>query len=92
MIKFKHDGLQITYWKACWKQYDGANVLKWNPKIEPFVAQWIIRKEENMHELGVGEECKALWNVTIKGKCCCWFVLRLPKKKTLIECKLNNYN
>jgi hypothetical protein len=39
MIKFRHDGLQISYRKACWKQYDGANALRWNPEIEPFVAQ-----------------------------------------------------
>jgi hypothetical protein len=39
MIKFGHDGLQISCQKACWKQYDGANASRWNPKIEPFIAQ-----------------------------------------------------
>jgi hypothetical protein len=51
MIKFGHDGFQISCWKACYKQYDGANAPRWSPEIEPFIAQWIIQMEENMHEL-----------------------------------------
>jgi hypothetical protein len=39
MIKFEHDGLQMSCWRVCWKEYDGVDVLKWNLEIEPFVAQ-----------------------------------------------------
>jgi len=38
-IKFKHDGLYLLCWRACWKGYDGANVAKWNSKVKTFVAQ-----------------------------------------------------
>jgi len=39
MIRFKHDGFHISYQRACWKGYDGANTPRWNLEIEPFVAQ-----------------------------------------------------
>jgi hypothetical protein len=39
MIKFGHDGLQISYQRACEKGYDGANTLRWNLEVEPFVVQ-----------------------------------------------------
>jgi hypothetical protein len=32
--------------------YDGVDISKWNLKVEPFVAQWIIQMKENMYELG----------------------------------------
>jgi hypothetical protein len=38
MIKFGHNGLQISYQKACWKGYDGVDALKCNFEVEPFVA------------------------------------------------------
>jgi hypothetical protein len=38
MTKFRHDGLQMSHWKACWKRYDGGDILKWNLEVEPFVA------------------------------------------------------
>jgi hypothetical protein len=31
--------IQISYHKACWKGYDGVDVLKWNFEVEPFVVQ-----------------------------------------------------
>jgi hypothetical protein len=39
MIKFKHDGLEISRWRTCWKRYDGVDTPRWNLEIEPFVAQ-----------------------------------------------------
>jgi hypothetical protein len=36
MIKFEHDGFQISHQKACWKKYDGANISRWNLEIKPF--------------------------------------------------------
>jgi hypothetical protein len=38
MIKFKHNGPHMSYSKACWKWYDGADVLRWNLEVEPFIA------------------------------------------------------
>jgi hypothetical protein len=38
MIKFGHDGLQMSYWKTCWKGYDGVDVLRWNLEVEPIVT------------------------------------------------------
>jgi hypothetical protein len=38
MIKFGHDGPQISHWKTCWKRYDGEDTPKWNFEVEPFVA------------------------------------------------------
>jgi len=39
MIKFEHNGLQISCQKACYRGYDDANVPKWNLEGEPFVVQ-----------------------------------------------------
>jgi hypothetical protein len=38
MIRFEHNGSQISCQKACWKGYDGAETPRWNFEIEPFVA------------------------------------------------------
>jgi hypothetical protein len=46
----------MSHQKACWKGYDGVDALKWNLEVEPFVAQWVIQMEENMHKLGVRED------------------------------------
>jgi hypothetical protein len=56
MIKFGHDELQMSYQKACWKGYDGANTPKWNLEIEPFVVQRVVQMEENTQRLGVVED------------------------------------
>jgi hypothetical protein len=37
MIKFGHDGLKISYRRACWKGYDGVDTPKWNLEVEPFI-------------------------------------------------------
>jgi hypothetical protein len=58
MIRFEHDGFQISCWKTCLKGYDDVNTLKWNLEVEPFVAPWVVQREENMHVLGVGEDHK----------------------------------
>jgi hypothetical protein len=60
MIICKHNGLQISCQKACWKGYDGANVSKWKFEIEPFVAQWVVQMEKDMHEMGAIENHKLL--------------------------------
>jgi hypothetical protein len=39
MIKFEHDELYISYRKTCQRGYDGVNALRWNLKVQPFVAQ-----------------------------------------------------
>jgi hypothetical protein len=51
MINFRHNGLQISYRKICYKKYDGANAPRWNLEIKPFVAQWVVQMKENMNEL-----------------------------------------
>jgi hypothetical protein len=56
MIKFNHDGPQMSCQKTCWKGYDGANALKWDLKVEPFVAQLIVQMEEDTHKLWVVED------------------------------------
>jgi hypothetical protein len=38
MIKFRHDGLQMSHRKACWKGYDGVDVSRWKFEVEPFLA------------------------------------------------------
>jgi hypothetical protein len=39
MIKFRHDELQMSHQKICWKGYDGADVPRWNLEVELYVAQ-----------------------------------------------------
>jgi hypothetical protein len=53
MIKFRHDGPQMSCWKAYWKRYDDANASRWNLEVEPFVARRVIQMEEDTHGLGV---------------------------------------
>jgi hypothetical protein len=48
MIKCEHNGPQISCQRTYYKGFDGANILKWNLEIEPFVVQ----TKEDMHELG----------------------------------------
>jgi uncharacterized protein YkuJ len=64
MIKFKHNGFQISHRKACWKGYDGANAMTRNFEVEPFVVQQVVQREENTHELKAVEDHDALR--------CCW--------------------
>ncbi len=66
MIKFEHNGFQVSCQGACYRGYDGVDVMKWNPKVKPFVAHWIIQKEEDVHMLRAIEDCMLLWNVTKK--------------------------
>jgi hypothetical protein len=56
MINFKHNELQMSRQKACWKRYDGVDALKWSFEIEPFVARQVVQMEENTHKLGVVED------------------------------------
>jgi len=37
MVKFGHDGPQVSCPKACWLGHDGVNVSRWNLEVEPFV-------------------------------------------------------
>jgi hypothetical protein len=78
MIKFEHDGLYVSCWKACWRGYDGVKALKWNPKVKPFVDQWVVEKDENLHELEVIKYHKPPLGFAKKGKCC-RLVLKLKK-------------
>ncbi len=49
MIKFEHDGLSYLVeehdGKGC-----GVNTLRWNFKIEPFVAWWVVQMKEHTHK------------------------------------------
>jgi len=38
MIRFKHNGSQISCWRTCWKGYDGPNASRWNLEIKPFIV------------------------------------------------------
>jgi hypothetical protein len=80
MIKFEHNGRQISWWKACWKGYDGVHASRWNPKVEPFVAWWIVQKEEHT-KVGVVENHMLPWGVARKGKCCCRLMLKFQERK-----------
>jgi len=71
MINFEHNRRQMSCQKTCWKGYDGANILRWNFEVEPFVVQWVVQMEEDTHKLGVIED------VVGKEMCCCQLVLRL---------------
>ncbi len=79
MIKFGHDGPQMSCQRACWKGYDGVDHLE----VEPFVVQWIVLMEEDMHELRVVENHMSLWGVVGKEMCCCRLMLRLQEGRDL---------
>ncbi len=72
----KHDKIQAqqaskTHQKACWKGYDGVNVPRWNLKVEPFDAWWVVQMEKYTHMLGVVKishvtlRCYWKWNVLL---------------------------
>ncbi len=69
--------------KTCWKGHDGANVSKWNLEVEPFDAQWIVQKEEDMCMLGVVEGHMLPWGIVGKGRCCCRPMLGLQKGREI---------
>jgi hypothetical protein len=69
MIKFEHDGPQVSCRKTCYKRYDGANTPRWNLETKPFIVQWVIQKEETL-VLRVIENHMPSWDVVGKGKCC----------------------
>jgi hypothetical protein len=79
IIKFGHDGPQMSYQRACWKGYNGENVPRWNLEVESFVARWVVQMEEDMHGLGVVEDHMPPWGVISKEMCCCQLVPRLQK-------------
>jgi hypothetical protein len=59
--------------------YDGVNTPKWNFKIKPFVAQWIIQSKEDACKLGAIKDHMSFWGFTRKGKCYCQLMLRLQE-------------
>jgi hypothetical protein len=59
-INFKHNGPQMSHRRACWRGYDGANALRWNLKVEPFVVRQVVQIKENMYKLGVVEDHMSL--------------------------------
>ncbi len=83
MIRFEHNGSQISCQKACWKGYDGAETPRWNFEIEPFVAHWVVQKEEDTCMLVAVENHKPFWGVVEKGKCCYQLVLKLHEGKDI---------
>jgi hypothetical protein len=81
MIKFKHDGPQISHRRTCWIRYDDVDASKWNFEVEPFFVQWVVQMEEDTHELGVVEDHMPPWSVVRKKICCFQLMLRLQKKR-----------
>jgi len=75
----------MSHQKACWKGYDGVDALKWNLEVEPFVAQWVIQMEENMHKLGVREDHMLFWGVVGKEMCCCQLMLKLQEGRDVYQ-------
>jgi hypothetical protein len=83
MIKFKHDGLQMSCRKACWKGYDGVDAMRWNLEVELFVALWVVQMEKDMHTwVGVVENHMPPWSI-IGKEMCCWFMLRFQEGKDI---------
>jgi hypothetical protein len=73
--------------------YDGANALRWNFEVEPFIVWWIVQMEEDTCKLGVVKDHMSPWGVIGKKKCvivnsCQGF----KKEGTLINHKPNNYD
>ncbi len=51
--KLKHDKIRKqwvsnTLLKSMLERYDGVNILRWNLKIEPFVAHWVVQRGVQM--------------------------------------------
>jgi hypothetical protein len=61
--------------KICWCTY--MYTLKWNFKIEPFVVQYVVQKEEGMHMLRLEVGHKLFWGVVEMEKQQCQFKLRV---------------
>ncbi len=38
MIKSGHNGPQMSLQKVCWKGSNGADILRWNFEVEPYVT------------------------------------------------------
>jgi hypothetical protein len=38
MVKFRHDGPQVSCEKTCLVRHDGVNVSRWNLEVEPSVV------------------------------------------------------
>jgi len=73
----------MSHWRACYKGHDDEDAPKWNLEIEPFVAQWIIQMEEDMHKLRVVKDHMLPSSVVGKEMCCYWLVLKLQKGKDI---------
>jgi hypothetical protein len=78
--------------RTCWKGYDGANILRWNLEVEPFVVWWVVHTKEDMCKLRTEGDQMPLWSVAWKGRCYCQLMLKLQEGRTLINHKPNNYN
>jgi hypothetical protein len=52
-------------------------ILKWNFKIKPFVVQYVVQKEKNMHMLKLEISHKLFWGVIELEKHQCQLKLRL---------------
>jgi hypothetical protein len=63
--------------------YDGADTLKWNLEVEPFVVRWVVQMKEDMCELKVIGDHISPWGVIRKRKCYYQFMLRLQKGKDI---------
>jgi len=48
MIKFEHDGLQVFRQSTCYRRYDGANVSKWNLKMNHLLFDELFKRRERM--------------------------------------------
>jgi len=67
----------LLKWHATKDMLVHTYTLKWNFKVEPFVVQYVVQKEEGMHMLRL-EVCRKLfWGVVEMEKHQCQFKLRL---------------
>jgi hypothetical protein len=80
MIKFEHDGFRYFIRDHVGK---GIMVQKCNLEVKPFVARWIVQKEEDTHELGAIEDHMSFWSVVGKGRCRCQLVLRFQERRNV---------
>jgi len=83
MIKFRHDGPQMSHRKTCYKGYDGEDTPRWNLEVEPFFVQWIVQMEEDTHKLRMVKDHMLPSSVVGKEMCYCRLMLKLQKGKDI---------
>jgi hypothetical protein len=83
MINLEHNGPKISHWKAWLKRYGGVKAIKWNLKVEPFVALMNCSNEKKHAWIGAIKDHMPPWGVVWKERCSCWFVLRFQEGRNV---------